>query len=302
MAEPWPGCHGVRLQGETSGFASTTGEPLAQATIRFDKVGAARGTELWSQHSEAVVAGRVIAVDRTLYNTAPGTFVLGANRGPAVEVDQGAATVTIDEGDRAAQLQLAVTFGLPLMLHTTGALVFHAAACSRGDQTVVVCGAPGAGKSSLLVGLVDAGWRAVSEDICAVDFRTGTPMLWPGPPWVRLSVGQQGPMGSEAIFDAAHKTGWDIAAVQTLEPVPVTQVVLLESPGGDAASLERLPAPSAIRELARHAVWLEDQADRGTRLFGPTAELVGKVPTFRLQLPRRDSWLAEVPDLLASVN
>jgi hypothetical protein len=293
----------VRLDGDASGLGTTSGEPLAEATIAFGEVGAGTGAELWTQHSEAIVDGQTVSVDRTLHKTAPGTFVLTSTRGPGLSVDQRNHTVTVDDDDRrAGPLQLLVTFGLPLILHTTDALVFHAAACSRGDQTVIVCGKPGAGKSSLLVGLVDAGWSAVSEDTCAIDFRTGTPMLWPGPPWVRLRVGQQGPVGSEPIFHAAHKTGWDLAARLTREPRAITQVVLLEPPGGDAPSLEQLPAPVAIRGLASHAVWLEEQEDRGSRLFAPTAELVSKVPTFRLQLPRSDSWLAEVPDLLAGVH
>lgn len=297
--DSWPGCHGVRLAGEANGLGTAAGKPLADATLRFDQVDAVGGTELWRQHSEAELDGSVIHVDRVLHRSARGTFILTGNRGPAIQVDQSSATITVDDGDRAAQLQLLVTFALPLILHTTGALVLHASACTRDGHTVVVCGQPGAGKSSLVVGLLDAGWTAVSEDLCAIDLRGDVPVVWPGPPWVRIGLAQPGPVGSQPVFDAVHKTGWDIGLAQTREPTAVTQLVLLEPPGGDAPSFEPVPGPTAIREFAHHAVWLGDAAERGPRLFGPTAELTAKVPTSRLRLPRSDSWLAGVPGLLA---
>jgi hypothetical protein len=125
-------------------------------------------------------------------------------------------------------------------------------------------------------------------------------MVWPGPPWVRITHGKVGPHGSRQLFDSKFKTGWDISASQATGPTAVTRVVLLEAPGGDDALFEPIPPPAAIRALARHGVWLGDQDERARRLFGPTAGLVAKVPTMRLRLPRSDSWLDKVPSLLAS--
>jgi hypothetical protein len=300
VSEPWPGCHGVRLEGDAIGLGTASGSPLADATLRFDKVDVAGGTQLWNQHSESEFDGDVVSVDRALRRSPRDTFVLTGSRGPALEVDQSNNTITVDDGARAVQQQLLVTFGLPLILHTTGALVLHASACTRDGHTVVVCGQPGAGKSSLVVGLLDAGWTAVSEDLCAIDLRGDAPVVWPGPPWVRIGLKQPGPVGSDVAFDAVHKTAWDIGAAQTRAAVSVTQLVLLEPPGGDAPSFEPVPIAVAIREFAHHAVWLGEADERGQRLFGPTAELTSKVPTSRLRLPRSDAWLTGVPEILAA--
>jgi hypothetical protein len=291
----------VRLEGEPVSLGTLTGEPLATATVQFGPVGAAEGVELWAQHGEVVIDGVSISVDRWLHRRdADGVLVMTGSRGPALQVDPASATITIDDGDEPAQLQLLATFGLPLVLQSTGALIVHGSSCSRGDQTVVICGDSGSGKSSALVGLVDAGWTAVTEDLCAIDFRGGVPTVWPGPPWVRVGRGRPGPAGSARRFAGSDKTGWDLSGNQTAEARPLTQVVLLDAPGGDAPSLTPVPNATAIRALAPHAVWLGDNDERGPRLFGPTAELAAKVPTFRLRLPRRDSWLDAVPDLLAS--
>lgn len=297
--ELWPGCHGVRLDGENVEVGVATGTPLAGATIRFGPVATPTGVEVWSQHAEAVVEGAPIGVDRVLHQRPAGTFVLTGSVGPALEVDQSSATITIDEGDDSFRVQLLATFGLPLILHTTDALVLHGSACTLGDRTILVCGESGSGKSTLLVGLVDAGWTPVTEDLAAIDFRGPTPVVWPGPPWVRVGHGKPGPVHSAPRFDSAYKTGWDIASVQSPDARPVTQVVLLDSPGGVEPSLDRLRPHVAIRQLARHGVWFGDQNERGRRLFDPTANLTARVPAFRLRVPRSESWLDEVPGFLA---
>ncbi len=290
----------MRVTGGPAGLGIAAGEPLAEANIRFAPVDQPPKTQLWTQHGEADVDGEHFEVDRVLFQRPTGQLVLTGSMGPALEVDQPNAAITIDDGDLGVQLQLLATFAIPLVLHTTGTLVLHGSACTLGGHTIVVCGDSGAGKSSLLVGLLDAGWTAVTEDLCAIDLRGPAPLVWPGPPWVRIGRGKPGPIGSEPRFDSPYKTGWDIAFKQTTEPTAVTHLVLLQSPGGESPSVESVSHPDALHDLARHAVWLGDQSQRGRELFGPTAELISKVPAVRLRFPRRDSWLDQVSAFLPS--
>jgi hypothetical protein len=282
-------------------FGTSHGRPLADATLRFGPVGGVDDARrLWSQHGAAEVRGRHLEVDRTLYRRPNGAFLLTGNPGPFVEIDQTSSTITVDEGDVSVQLQLLAAFAFPLILHATASLLVHGSACARDDQTLVICGDSGAGKSSLLVGLVDAGWTAVTEDLCTVDLRGEQPMVWPGPPWVRIAHGRAGPIGARPRFETGDKTAWDIASVQAREPRAVTQLVLLDTPGGEAPMVEAVAGSAAIRDIAHHAVWLGEQDERGRRLFRPTAEMATRVPTVRLRLPRHESWLDSVPELLAS--
>lgn len=295
----WPGCHGVRLAGDDLQLGAAAGEPLLDATLRRGAVDAADGDELWQQHGETVVDGATISVDRALHRRAHGSLILTGNRGPSIEINVAGRTITVDDGDDAVQRQLIATFALPLLLHATDTLVVHGSACARADKTVMVCGASGVGKSTLLVALIDAGWMPLSEDLCAIDQRGATPAVWPGPPWVRVAHGAAGPVNAAMQFDSVDKSGWDITALQPTTPLALSDVVHLVPPGGDAPSLVTLPTAEALPVIARHAVWLLEPEDRGRRSFGAGARLASHVRVHQLQLPRSDSWTDAAVELLS---
>jgi hypothetical protein len=301
-AAGWAGCHGVRVTGGELDLGRASGTPIAEATLVVGPVAPPAGTELWRLHAEREVEGVKREVDRWLCHHPDGQFVVHATAGPGLAVDAGTGRVTIEPGGEAVSLQLLVTFGLPLLLNSHPALVLHASACERDGEATVVCGLPGSGKSSALVGMIDAGWRALSEDVCAVDLRSATPVVWPGPPWVRRSHGEAGPKGADVRFETPDKTAWDIARVQHDAPVPMTRLVFLDPPGGDAPRWQTLSQPEAIKALATHAVWLRDPEEAGRELFGLSATVTSHVTAARLRLPRRTSWLEELPAVLQSAR
>ena len=100
----------------------------------------------------------------------------------------------------------------------------------------MICATSGTGKSSLLVGLMAAGWQPVSEDICVVDLRNGF-RVWPGPPWVRRAG--EGPPGAGVRFRTREKTAWDIGPWQVDRPVPVEELRPL--PSIIVSGVEELP-------------------------------------------------------------
>jgi hypothetical protein len=297
-AGPWAGCHGVRIEGGPFDLGHASGTPIAEATLGVAPVDAPDGPALWRLHAESDAGGVHREVDRWLCHHPDGQFVVHASAGPALAVDVARGRITIEPGEEPVSLQLLVTFALPLLLNGCRVLVLHASACERDGEATVVCGHPGSGKSSSLVGMLDAGWRALSEDVCAVDLRAGTAVVWPGPPWVRRAHGEPGPAGAGVRFETPDKTAWDIAARQHSAPVPVTRLVLLDPPGGDTPRWQVLSQPEAIKALATHAVWLRDPEDSGRELFGLAATVTSHVTAARLRLPRRASWLEELPAVL----
>lgn len=66
------------------------------------------------------------------------------------------------------------------LLHQRGLLPLHASAVEIDGRAVALCGASGAGKSSLALHLVKRGHRLLCDDICAIDTISGAPRLWPG--------------------------------------------------------------------------------------------------------------------------
>jgi hypothetical protein len=287
----WSGCHGVRVDGDSIDLGTSRGDPLTTGVLRYDNVAPPTGTQLWSQDGEAAA----------LFRRDDGRLVLASPRAAALEVDPRDATVTVAPGDPGVQRQLAASFGVPLLLHGQDVLLVHGSAAARGDDAIVVCADSGSGKSSMLVRLIDDGWRSLSEDLCAIDLRDPQrPRVWPGPPWVRVAHGEPGPVGTEVAFSSADKAAWDLAAKHAAGPVEMQRLVLLEPPGGDATTRDVMSNADALRALARHAVWLLDPAERGRRLFDPVAKVASRVQSVRVRLPRRDGWRDSVPGLLGA--
>jgi hypothetical protein len=168
------------------------------------------------------------------------------------------------------------------------------------DAAVVVCGPSGVGKSSLTVGLIEAGWRAVSEDICTVDLRGDDPVIWPGPPWVRREGA--GPAGSTARFTTMDKTAWDIAPWQIDSPVAIASFVFLRPPGSPSVQRDALTQAEALPLLARTILWLGDQQHRASATFGPCVRVAGSAPAMRVRLPRAEGWLEEAEPVLRAAS
>jgi hypothetical protein len=185
-----------------------------------------------------------------------------------------------------------VSFALPLLIEPLPVLVFHGAAVARGGRAILLMGPGGTGKSSSLVGLVDAGWTAISEDVCVVDLGgPGAPRVWPGPPWVRRHHGEAGPAGATKMFTTSEKTAWDLTPWQARGALPVVGAVIMQPPAGDAPQWTPTDRATAIGLLAGHAVWLGDQETRGRHLFERVVAAAARIPVATLQMPRGADWL-----------
>jgi hypothetical protein len=289
----------VRLSGAPLELGRLSGEPIAEAVVNVGAIPTPSGPELWRLHAEADAGGVPRTIDRWLCRQ-DGALVVHASAGPSLAVHTETGVVTIEAGPDILTRQLVASFAVPLILNGHDALVLHAATLAKDGRALVVCGPTGAGKSSVLVRMVDAGWQPLTEDVCAIDLRDDVPAAWPGPPWVRRAYGEPGPAGAGLRFNTPDKAAWDLAPWQGTGPVPVAQLVFLESPGGDTPRRERLAQPHAVRDLAQHAAWLRDPTEAPRRLFGLALAFTKHVRCDRLRLPRRTSWLDELPDVLDS--
>ncbi|HZN14855.1 MAG TPA: hypothetical protein VFB78_11335 [Acidimicrobiales bacterium] len=295
----WTGCHGVRLADCALDVGQVSGTPLLDAEVRIEAVTDAPGVELWRLDMDVVTAEGVVSVDQRLYRQPDGSTLVRSTSGQSVAVDAPTGRIAVDGRDDGVRLQLLTTFGLPLVLAEAPVLIVHASACWREGGAVLICAESGRGKSSALVGLTAAGWRAVSEDLCVIDLRADPPVVWPGPPWVRRAHGLAGPAGSAPRFDTPDKTAWDIAPWQVDGPVELSQLVFLDQAGGSDVVDVAVSAPEAVQLLARHALWLGEPDDRGRRLFGPAVDLAARLPARRLRFPVSDLWLDRLLEVLA---
>jgi hypothetical protein len=213
-------------------------------------------------------------------------------------VDIAAHRLTADAPSEGLALQLVTTYGLPLLLETAPALVLHACAAvpPGGDSAVVVCARSGTGKSTLVLALLAAGWRAVSEDVSTLDLRGSHPLVWPGPPWLRRAGG--GPAGSASLYELPDKTAWDISPQLVEHPVRVARIVFMDTAGGDDIQWSPVAGGRAIGALAASSMWLSDPSRRAEATFGASAHIAARVPSLRLRLPVSDDWSARAEERL----
>lgn len=289
----------MRLGGDAPDVGRASGEPIAGAVVRVSDVPPPSGPELWRLHDETDAGGGRRAIDRWLCRQ-DGSLVIHASEGPSLAVETATDTVTIEPGADVITRQLIASFAVPLVLNAHDVLVLHASTVAKNGRALVVCGPSGSGKSSALVRMVDAGWQAVTEDVCAIDLRGDAPMVWPGPPWVRKAYGEPGPVGATLRFETPDKAAWDLEPWQPLGPLSVARLVFLDPPGGDSPQWRPLSQPEAVRDLAGHAAWLADPADASRRLFPLALELTKHVEAVHLRLPRSNSWLEGLPDVLGA--
>lgn len=290
----WKGCHGVRLAGDIGDWGSCTRPPVLDAQVAFAAVADPQCEPLWVQRT--VVDGEVI--ERSLHRHTDGQFVVAGSRGTRMSVDTRTNQVIVDDGPPFVQRQLVAAIALPLLLHRRRVLVVHGAAIARDGKAVVICGVSGAGKSSSMVALYNAGWTPLSEDVCSITVDGERALVWPGPPWVRVLHGEPEPLDAALLSERGEKKAFSIASRLASDPLPIERVVLLDSPGGDQAEDVSLAAGNAIGAIEPHAVWLTAPEDRSAALFPLLAALVTRVGASRLRLPREAAWRDRLRDTL----
>ena len=159
-----------------------------------------------------------------------------------------------------------------------GFLWLHAAAAALDDSVVLLCGSPGAGKSTLAVQLIDRGWTFVADDVVPVDATSGLTLPMPCAPCVR-TVGSDG--GDPGVFLEQTKRVIAVAPDQVAtKPQPVGAIVFPEFSPVETPILSQLSAVSAAWSLI--AQCLRFDQDRA-RTIGGLFRLAETLPAFHLR-------------------
>jgi hypothetical protein len=74
--------------------------------------------------------------------------------------------------------------GRMLMGEIRDFFILHAAAVAGGNKAVSICGPPGSGKTTLTIGLMEAGLRLLSDDFCPIHRETGLVHPFPRSLWI----------------------------------------------------------------------------------------------------------------------
>jgi hypothetical protein len=74
------------------------------------------------------------------------------------------------------------------LIHQRGELPLHASAARSpcGQHAVAICGASGAGKSTMAANLTQRGWQSLCDDMTRITLQDGVALAWPGTGGIRL--------------------------------------------------------------------------------------------------------------------
>lgn len=153
----------------------------------------------------------------------------------------------------------------------------HAGAAARGQRAVLVVGASGSGKSSLVVGLGEEGWAYLSDELVPLEPGTLCAVPFPLAPAVR--TGPAHVLPPDEVTRLPKWTPELAASTVCREAVPINALVLPTYAPDVPADLVRCSVGVAAIELLRGCSSLHNTPGRTVASVSRLAE---RVPAFRL--------------------
>jgi hypothetical protein len=218
-------------------------------------------------------------------------FASGADFG----VETGRIEVALDGADRAlAEIHLLGAV-ISVALEREGLPVLHAAVVGRYGRAIAFLGRNRAGKSSLAVALIEAGWDLLTDDVLAVELRDDDVRALPSYPQLRLWKGGLPPALRDQRLSSVHPRiekvrvpiGGGAFGSFAAAPLPLARLMLLEpdANGSRRVRLEHIAPRDAVTELVRYSAvghLLHAAALHATRLPA-LARIAAAVPMCRVR-------------------
>jgi hypothetical protein len=201
---------------------------------------------------------------------------------------------------RQMQLYILGTI-LTVLLYQRGMLALHGSAVQVGDRAVGVIAPSGTGKSSTAAALYHQGYKLLSDDAIALEFRNGQYYVHPGYPRLKISneVAAQLDCGEEYLVEHHPECGevsFDATHQFAMEPLPLQQIYVLHS--GEALNVETLSQRDAVFSVMTNSLptmWLQHH---NPAQFKQATDFVKQVPFYRLTRSQDLGDLPKMMDLL----
>ncbi|ELZ30325.1 hypothetical protein C475_01282 [Halosimplex carlsbadense 2-9-1] len=191
---------------------------------------------------------------------------------------------------------------LGLVLHQRDHLVLHASAVSIGGNGVVFLGPRGAGKSTTATAMQLEGYSMLEDDVVGIRFGSGTPMVVPGVPQLRLredaaaalDVTDRSTPSEESWYEKRY-----LSVSEIPDPVPLTRCFKLQR--GDGLRFEELSGRAKLLELVSrtHARGLLSDTEQSRTHFEHCSRVVDTAAFRVLKRPQDHDRLPELVEKVA---
>jgi hypothetical protein len=162
---------------------------------------------------------------------------------------------------------------LGALLHQRGILPVRGAALEVGGRAVLLLGGPGSGKSTLLAALCERGYRALSDDIVAIECPVDAdPIVLPGYPSIGLWRDALGHLDTSAwsfrpIRTGVQKYRASVGRQFCPDARPLGCAYVVSTTNADAITIESmssLDAMAAMLENTYRTFFLEGMTEAGS--------------------------------------
>lgn len=196
----------------------------------------------------------------------------------------GNTEVNLEDGSLADVLRCLRFSVIQVLIQARPDLLWlHAGAVAWGERAMLLPGARGRGKSTVVTGLCVRGWTYLSDDVVPLNPSSSLAVPFPLTPAKRVFPGQEMPAG---WLRAPTKVKVSLTPGSICQqPVPVAALVFPSY--GVAASTELFPCPpaQAAVELLQHC-W--NFASHREAAVGYLCDLADRVPAFHLSFSDGD--------------
>jgi hypothetical protein len=174
-----------------------------------------------------------------------------------------------------------------LALHAS-ALSLHASASStEGGPALVLAGPPGAGKSTTAAAFVQRGAAMLTDDVAAIDWRSGVPHVWPGYARLRLWADSAAALYGSAdalplLTPTWEKRFADVRSSFASAATPIGAIVMLAGRGPATCARRLLGHEAALATLVRTSLTHLLDAGQRREELDQVARLVESVPVFEV--------------------
>jgi hypothetical protein len=171
--------------------------------------------------------------------------------------------------------------------------LFHAAAAERSGGALVLPAPSESGKTTLVAGLVDAGFAYLSDEVAAIEPRSRLVMPYPKP--LSIDPGSWNVLAHMAPDDDEyHATQWQVLPPRIAPPSPVRWIVFPTYAEGEPTELVPIRASEVVAGLARNSF---NFTRNGSRWLPVLAGIAKRCAGYRLRVGDLNSAVDALVDL-----
>ena len=242
------------------------------------------------------------------FQVAPGKLLLQVD-GVARYLARGGAEIIVDRdagaSDESVRLFLLGSV-FAALLHQRGVLPLSASAIATQHGAAVFMGLSGAGKSTLAAGFHERGYRVLTDDLCAISFRAGQPMVWPAYPELKLWPNVLSRLGVDPgplrrVRPELEKRAMPLGESFASESLSLIRLYILRSSNtADRVEMQPVEGPGKIGRIGIHTYGSQFVEGLGSEVgyFENLAMLVAALPIKAITRPSRHFMLDELIDLI----